>query len=89
MSAAADVFAVVRDALVVILEIDPATVRRETRLVEDLVADSLVLVELAELMEERLQPTAPGFVIDDADLDDLATVGELVDYAVPRLAGGA
>ena len=81
-----DVLGVIRDAVVTVLEIDGATVTRETRFVDDLGADSLALVEIVEIMEERLIPLArPGFHIEDADLDDIATVGEAVDYAVARL----
>ena len=79
------VLGVVRDALAVVLEIDPAQVSLESRLV-DLDADSLALVEVAEIVEEQLAPyaTAP-FVIPDADLESLATVGHVVDYVLARL----
>ena len=75
-----DVFGVVREAIVTVMEVEPGSVTRETRLVEDLRCDSLALVEIAEIVEERLPVT-----IDDADLDDIRTVGEAVDYAVARL----
>ncbi len=74
-----DVLAVVRDALVTVLEVDPASVTRESRLVEDLRCDSLALVEIAEIVEERLPVT-----IEDADLDDIRTVGEAADYVAAR-----
>ncbi|MDQ1712735.1 MAG: acyl carrier protein [Frankiaceae bacterium] len=80
------VFAVVRDAVVTVMEVEPGTVSRETRLVEDLRCDSLALVEIVEIVEETLRPLARnGFAIDDSDLDDMRTVGEAVDYAVARL----
>ena len=82
-----DVLTVVRDALVIVLELDPGRVSASTRIVEDLGADSLALVELAEIIEERLAPLSrDGFVIDDADLDDIVTIGELVDYSLARLS---
>jgi len=81
-----DVFGVIRDAIATVLEIDPATVRRDSTFREDLRADSLALVEMAEIVEERLAPrAASGFHIDDGDLEDLRTVGDAVDYAVARL----
>ena len=76
-----EVFAAVREAVVTVMEVEPGTVSRDTRLVEDLRCDSLALVEIAEIMEERLAPLR----IEDADLDDIATVGQAVDYAVARL----
>ena len=77
-----DVFAAVRDAVVTVMEVAPESVTRETRLVTELKCDSLALVEIAEIVEETL----PGLRIEDADLDDIDTVGEAVDYAVSRLA---
>jgi acyl carrier protein len=81
-----EVFGVVRDAVVTVMEVEPGTVTRESRLVEDLRCDSLALVEIAEIVEERI---GGGFHIEDAALDDIATVGEAVDYAVTRLGARA
>jgi acyl carrier protein len=79
------VLGVVRDALAVVLEIDPAQVTAASALV-DLDADSLALVEVAEIVEEQLAPFAAApFVIPDADLEALATVGQVVDYVLARL----
>lgn len=75
-----EVFAVVRDAVVTVMEVEPGTVTRDSRLVEDLRCDSIALVEIADIVEERLPLT-----IEDAALDDITTVGEAVDYAVSRL----
>lgn len=77
-----DVFTVVRDAVVTVMEVPPASVTRDTRLVEDLRCDSLALVEIAEIVEETI---GRGFTIDDAALDDITTVGEAVDYCAGRL----
>ncbi len=83
---AADVLAVVQSAVATVLEREPGTVGRQTRFREDLLADSLALVEIVEIVEETLAPRArPGFHIDDEDLDGLTTVGEAVDYAMARL----
>ena len=80
-----DVLAVVRDAVVTVLEVEPGTVTRETRFLEDLRADSLALVEIVEIVEEQLVGRVPSFRIDDADIDDITTVGAAVDYALARL----
>ena len=82
-----EVLVVVRDAVVTVLEVDPAGVAESTRLKEDLRADSLALVEIVEIVEERLSERAPGFHVDDEELDGLCTVGEAVDLAVARLGG--
>ncbi len=81
-----EVLALVQQACATVLELDPATVGRDTRLVDDLHADSLALVEIVEIVEEALAPRVPaGFSIPDEDLDGLQTVGEAVDLAVARL----
>ena len=75
------VFGLVRDALATVLERDPATIARTTTLA-DLDADSLALVEVAEIVEERLaELTGRRLHIPDADLEAFATVGEAADYA--------
>ncbi|MCW2665530.1 MAG: Acyl carrier protein [Frankiales bacterium] len=83
------VLGVVQQAVATVLERDPASVTRATRFREDLLADSLALVEIveiAEIVEETLAPLArEGFHNRDEDLDGLATVGEAVDDAVARL----
>ena len=87
MTVSADsVLALVQQAVATVLELDPRTVTRDTRFVEDLQADSLALVEIVEIVEEALAPQAPaGFHIADEDLDGLTTVGEAVDLAVAGL----
>lgn len=84
-----DVFALVRDQLVEILEIEPERITDASRFTEDLDADSLALIELVEALEEELGERTVGFSIDDEDLADLKTVGDAVDYVVARLEGTA
>ena len=80
------VLALVQQACATVLELDPRSVSRETRFVEDLHADSLALVEIVEIVEEELAPQAPaGFHIEDEELDGLTTVGEAVDLALACL----
>jgi acyl carrier protein len=82
----AEVFEIVRRAAARVLEIDPATMSRATSLAADLHADSLALVEMVEIVEEELAPRArAGFRIDDDDIEDLATIGDTVDYLLARL----
>ena len=79
------VLGVVREAVSIVLEVDPGAVRPDTELAA-LNADSLALVEIAEIVEEQLRPHANGiFRIPDRDLEALCTVGDAVDYVLARL----
>lgn len=51
-------------------------VKMETKIIEDLEADSLDLVELVMDLEDEL-----GVSINDEDLPNLKTVGDIVKYA--------
>src|SRR3954463_4717832 len=76
-----DVFAMVRDAVATVLEREPSTVTWDSDFA-DLEADSLALVEVAEIVEERLASYSHGaFRIPDDDLERLRTVGEAVTLA--------
>jgi acyl carrier protein len=80
-------FVVIRDAVAAVLDVPAAGVTRETRLTEDLHADSLALVEIVELVEERLAERWPGLVpatfrLEDAGLEELQTVGDAVTFVV-------
>ena len=80
-----EVLAVIASAVSTVLEVDPSTVTRELTF-KQLQADSLALVEIVEILEEELGARGrPGFVIDDADLDELLTVGDALTYAMGRL----
>jgi acyl carrier protein len=82
----AEVFALVRDRLADILEIDPASIGEGNSFKDDLDADSLALIELVEAIEEELGERTVGFRIEDEDLEDLKTVRDAVDYVVGRLS---
>jgi acyl carrier protein len=75
-----EAFGLVRDALATVLERDPATITTVTTLA-DLEADSLALVEVAEIVEEHLaERTGRRLHIPDADLEAFRTVGEAADF---------
>ncbi len=80
-----EVFALIRDRLAEILEIDGSRVTMDSRFDEDLDADSLALIELVEALEEELGERSVGFHVDDEDLADLTSVHDAVDYVVARL----
>lgn len=76
----AEIFAIVRDQLVDILEIDPDSISEGQSFKDDLNADSLALVELVDALEEELSERTVGFRIEDEDLADLKTVRDAVDF---------
>lgn len=68
-------FEKVRDMIAAQLQVDPATVARDSRLVEDLKADSAnVMVMILEL------ESAFGIEVEDEVILTLKTVGDVVDY---------
>ena len=56
-------------------DVDPATITRETDLMNDLGADSLDLVELIMTLEEEY-----GISATDESIYEQKTVGEISDY---------
>lgn len=68
-------FEQVRDVIVDTLGCDADAVTMEASLVDDLEADSLDAVELNMALEETL-----GFAIDDEELKNMKTVGDIVKY---------
>ena len=80
-----DVFALIRERLAEILEIDEDVITLEATFAEDLGADSLALIELVEVLEEDIGERTVGFTFDDEDLAELHTVGDAVDYVMARL----
>jgi acyl carrier protein len=83
-----EIFAIVRDRLADILEIEPSGISEGQSFVDDLDADSLALIELVEALEEELSERTTGFRIDDEDLADLKTVRDAVDYVHERTRAG-
>ena len=80
-----EVFELVRDRLADILEVEPSTIAEGASFGDDLDADSLALIELVEALEGELGQRAPGFRIDDEDLEDLKTARDAVDYVLAKL----
>lgn len=76
--------AAVTAAVALVLDLSPASVDREQELTG---ADSIDLVEIAEVVEAWLRPRFPRFAIDDDVLAEVRNAGELADHAVRRLYG--
>ena len=69
------IFDKVRDMIASQLQADPSAITRESRLVEDLKADSAnVMVMILELESEF------GIEVEDEIILSLKTVGDVVDY---------
>ncbi len=76
----------VADRVGEILHRDPAAIGEGDELVADLGLDSALLFELFDAIEEEVGERTVGFAIDDEDLEDLATVGDVVDYVAARVS---
>ena len=70
----AEAFAILKEAAVEVLAVDPSAVTEEARFKEDLDADSLDLVEFVMALEERFDISVP-----EEDLDGVDTVGQALD----------
>ncbi len=80
------VLEVLRAAVVRVLEVPADQVTRQARLVEDLHADSLAIVEIVEIVEEDLTAlTSRPLRLEDEKLDGLQTIGDVVDLVVEGL----
>jgi acyl carrier protein len=80
-----DIVRCVRFNTAEVLELPDVDVPLDARLVDDLGADELALIDLVEAIEEELGERTVGFAIDDDDLADVATVRDLVDVVSARL----
>jgi acyl carrier protein len=75
-----DIFKLIQGRLAELIECEPDTIKLETRLEEDLEADSLDLVELAMSLEEELSLEIP-----DEELEGIRTVKDAVDFVAERV----
>jgi acyl carrier protein len=57
------------------LEIDPATITRDSNIIEDFGADSLDIVELLTYLENEY-----NLVVTDESAHDFKTVGDVADF---------
>lgn len=72
-------FEAVRNIIVETLGCEVEQVNIDTRLAEDLGADSLAAAEIAMTIEEEL-----GITIEDEDLGSLKTVRDIIEYLAAR-----
>ena len=69
------VFDDVRDVVVEQLSVAPEAVKLESKIIEDLGADSLDVVELVMDLEEKFEVEIP-----DGDAEKLITINDVVSY---------
>ena len=62
------------------MNVDKATLNRDTRFVEDLHTDSLDMVEMLIALEDKYNISVP-----DEDAKNLNTVGKLADYVEEKI----
>ncbi len=65
-------------ATALVMEVAVGDLDDETRLVDDLAADSLALIEIVEVCEESLRAAGTSVRVDDTTLARLTTLGGLV-----------
>ena len=65
----------VRDVVVEQLSVAPDAVKLESKIIEDLGADSLDVVELVMALEEKFEVEIP-----DSDAEKLITINDVVSY---------
>ena len=68
-------FETIRDLIAAQLKADPATITPETRLIEDLKADSANIMVMIMDLEDRF-----GITVEDDQIMRMRTVGDVVDY---------
>ncbi len=69
------IFEDVRDVVVDQLSVDAASVKLESKIIEDLGADSLDVVELVMALEEKFEVEIP-----DSDAEKLKTIQDVVNF---------
>jgi acyl carrier protein len=75
-----EIFEAVAQALVREFELEPAQLRLEVHLVDDLDLDSIDAIDLAVRLEEQL-----GVSFSEEDLKSVQTLGDVVDLIHERL----
>ena len=68
-------FETVRDMIAAQLKVDPACITPETRLIEDLKADSANIMVMIMDLEDQF-----GITVEDDQIMKMKTVGDVVNY---------
>ena len=79
----------VRSAVATVLELPIETLAASTRLVDDVEADSLAMIEIVEIVEEHLRARGSLVWIDDHALARMQTLADVVSAVVSAGRTGA
>jgi acyl carrier protein len=79
-----DPLGAVRAAVAIVCEVGPETLTGSTRF-EDLDADSLARVSIADLVEARAADADRGLRIDDHSLSRMTSLADLADFVAAHL----
>jgi len=79
-----DVLTVVRETVSIVCGVPLDSLAADTSL-DDIGADSLARVEVAELVEQQLAARLPDLHISDEDLAAFRVPSDVVDYVMARL----
>jgi acyl carrier protein len=79
----------VRGAVATVMELKAEQLDADTRLVEDVSADSLAMIEIVEIVEEQLRARGSAVRIDDDSLARVLTLGDVVAAFAQATRAGA
>lgn len=69
------IFETVKEMIAKQLKVDAASITRETRLIEDLKADSANVMVMIMDLEDKF-----GIMVEDDQIMKMKTVGDVIDY---------
>jgi acyl carrier protein len=76
----------VRSAVATVLELPVESLDASTRLVDDVDADSLAMIEIVEIVEEQLRAKGSQVRVDDNSLAQMQTLADVVSALVSAAA---
>ncbi len=79
----------VRRAVATVLELPVETLDASTRLVDDMEADSLAMIEIVEIVEEQLRAKGSSVRVDDQSLARMQTLADVVSAVGAAARPGA
>jgi acyl carrier protein len=79
----------IRVAVATVMEVPAEQLTAGTRLVDDVSADSLAMIEIVEIVEEQLRARGSAVRIDDDSLARMLTLGDVVTAFAEAARAGA
>jgi acyl carrier protein len=78
----------VRSAVSTVLELPVETLDASTRLVDDVEADSLAMIEIVEIVEEELRAKGTDIRVDDQSLARMQSLADIVAVVSAVVSAG-